>query len=153
MASRLRWSHRMTASTRFKSMATAESQQEQNSSLASPSISSVNTNHSLIKVPSVPIFGSTLSMFSGTPPLNKNKFLQWWAALHDSYGDFYQIGIPGIGAGQQGITHVISDPKEMMKVLKQEGTHPSGLVEAHWATKAYFNDRGYAVAEMYSRGE
>ena len=41
----------------------------------------------------------------------------------------------------------------MLKVLKMEGTYPSGIIEGFWPLSTWAKRRGYRVAEFYGRGE
>jgi len=36
------------------------------------------------------------------------------------FGDFYRMGMPGLGAGLHGHLHILQDPKEMVKLLRRE---------------------------------
>jgi hypothetical protein len=81
----------------------------------------------LVKVPSLPIVGSQLKLFSGIPALNlKQDINQYFRKLHKEKGPFYSVGIPGFGTGLHGTLYVVQDPREMHKVVTSEGSFPSG---------------------------
>lgn len=96
----------------------------------------------LKKVPSMPIFGSffsavpligeKLSEYYGVPILKADNAYEHYPLMRQTYGDFYQICIPGQGKGPRGETVVLTDPHEMLKVLRNEGSHPRGGVEGLW---------------------
>jgi CMP-N-acetylneuraminic acid synthetase len=70
------------------------------------------------------------------------------------FGDFYTIGMPGIGAGINQTIHVISDPYEMMKVLKSEGKFPSGAAQSAWGIRKIMQELGYqAAAAILDQGQ
>lgn len=51
----------------------------------------------LTKVPSLPLVGSLISKYSNTPPMEPKDTFQTWPELRRRFGDFYSIGIPGLG--------------------------------------------------------
>jgi len=87
----------------------------------------------LKQVPSIPFLGSMI-FFDRTSPY------KFWLNISKEYGDFFTIGLPGMGKGLHGTTYVIADPKEMLKVLHNEGTYPSGAIQAHWPTKKWLKE-------------
>jgi cytochrome P450 len=107
----------------------------------------------LVKVPALPILGSTLSAYSGSPQIAPDRLLQWVSEMHAKYGAFYQLGLPGVGQGSRALAYVITDPNEMLKVVRQEGKHPSGLLEAQWPLIEWAKARGYGFADFLGRGE
>lgn len=115
--------------------------------------STTTTKRKLVKVPALPIFGSMIPSYSGTPKLSPD-ILSWWTAMHRQYGPFYQMGFPGLGVGLFKTMYVISDPTEMMKILKQEGSYPSGIVESQWPIRSWAKDHGFeCIQGLYSRGD
>jgi len=58
--------------------------------------------------------------------------------MRNRYGDFYTMGIPSISSADAfGTVYVLTDPKEMMKVLRLEGSYPKGSIESQWALRKY----------------
>ena len=68
-----------------------------------------NADHpTLVRVPSLPIVGSLIPQYSGIPiPMNPETAFDFWPAMKAKFGDFYELGIPGLGAGIKGSTYVI----------------------------------------------
>ena len=80
----------------------------------------------------VPLIGEKLSEYYGVPILKADNAYDHYPLMRQKYGDFYQICIPGQGKGPRGETVVLTDPHEMLKVLRNEGSHPRGGVEGLW---------------------
>ena len=95
-----------------------------------------STSHpSLTHVPSLPFLGSTVPKYSGIPQMGNGNDFTFWVETRKKFGDFYTIGLPGFGNGLHGTAHVITDPKEMAKVIRSEGKYPSGIVQQQWVLK------------------
>jgi hypothetical protein len=90
-------------------------------------------------IPAYPLVGSMIHQLSGIPPFDPAHSFEFWPQLTKDYGDFYTIGIPGIGEGSNGKLHILQDPYEMMKVLRSEGKFPSSVVENQWPFQKYFS--------------
>ena len=90
--------------------------------------------------------------YSGMPEMDQTKVFDFWPEMRRRYGDFYSFGLPGLGRGLNGTTHVIQDPVEMAKIVRQEGKFPGGAAEFSWAMKSYLKDRGATVAGLLSHG-
>ena len=119
-------------------------------SIENDATDTTSSNHpSLQKVPSMPIFGSffsavpligeKLSEYYGVPILKADNAYDHYPLMRQKYGDFYQICIPGQGKGPRGETVVLTDPHEMLKVLRNEGSHPRGGVEGLWPFQVRHN--------------
>jgi len=107
----------------------------------------------LKEIPSLPVFGSLVSAYSGIPAFNPDKFDKFWRNLHKEYGPFYSVGVPSFGSGLRGTLHVVRDPAEMLKVLRQEGTYPSGIVEKEWPLINWMERKKYSSVALLSRGK
>jgi hypothetical protein len=83
----------------------------------------------LTVVPSLPIFGTLLHQYSGTPKFSINNMYNYTAECRKLFGDFFTFAIPGFGTGSHGTIHALTDPHEMEKVVRSEGSYPSGAVE------------------------
>jgi cytochrome P450 len=114
---------------------------------------SSSTRPKLVHVPSLPFFGSTISSHSGAPKFDTSRFKRFWTELHDKYGSFYSFGFPGLGKGWHGTLYVIDDPHEMLKVLKMEGTYPSGIIQGQWPISSWVEGKGLRFYEFYGRDE
>jgi len=124
-------------------------------STAAPHADAIGPDRSQIKlkkVPSVPIFGSTIPFFSDLK-LDENDIVGFWRDMHTRYGPFYSVGLPGLGKGVNGTCYFVRDPIEMMKVLKQEGSFPSGIIQAQWPIISWLTKQNYSTVGFYSRGE
>lgn len=81
-----------------------------------------------------------------------DRVFDFWPAMHAKYGDFYELGIPGVGVGVKGLCYVIQDPHEMASILREEGQYPSGAAEFAWAFGKYMADRNMAVGGLVRNG-
>uniref|UniRef100_A0A7R9WI71 Cytochrome P450 n=1 Tax=Pseudictyota dubia TaxID=2749911 RepID=A0A7R9WI71_9STRA len=110
----------------------------------------------LTKVPSMPVFGSffvavpfigdRLSTFMGIPIMTAGNAYEFYPEMRRRFGDFYALDIPGIGSGPRGTCVVLNDPAEMIKVVRQEGSHPRGGVESLFPFQSWMRSRGMAAA-------
>jgi len=71
-------------------------------------------------IPTLPIVGSFMAGYSKTPAYEKSTVLEFWPEMQRRFGDFYRMGMPGLGAGLHGHLHILQDPKEMVKLLRRE---------------------------------
>jgi len=101
----------------------------------------------LSKVPSLPFLGTLLHQYSGTPKLDMTDAYSYHPECRRRFGDFYTIGFPGFGTGSHGTVHVTTDPNEMNKVVRSEGSYPSGVVENLWMIRKVLKDSGSALVE------
>ena len=104
----------------------------------------------LVEIPSVPLFGSMISAISGLK-VDPTDFVGSWRKWTDDYGPFYSLGVPGLGSGSHGTAYVTTDPDQLHKVLKQEGSFPAGLVEGQWLFKEWAKRRNYKCIGFYGR--
>ena len=111
------------------------------------------TKPKLVKVPSLPFFGSTISAHSGAPKFEASRLKAFFLEMHDIYGSFYSYGFPGLGKGLHGTLYVLDDPHEMLKVLKMEGKYPSGIIQGQWPMSSWAEGNGDRFSEFYGRGE
>lgn len=104
----------------------------------------------LVEIPKLPLVGSLLSSFSNTPPMDESTTFETWPELRRRFGDFYSIGIPGVGEGWCGTLYVIQDPHEMMKILRREGIYPTSIVQKQWPIVEFLktNDFGRVASIM-----
>lgn len=104
-------------------------------------------------VPSLPFLGSTVPQYSKIPAMDPSQTYDYWPEVTRQYGDFYTMGIPGIGAGITQTVYIVQDPQEMMKVLKAEGKFPSGAAQSAWALRQIMEDHGHAAAaKIFDQG-
>ena len=120
---------------------------------SSPSATAAHRPPALQEIPTLPIFGSMIELHSGIPPLDQNDMTNYFRRLYQTYGPFFSMGIPGFGTGLDGKLYIVRDLQEMMKVLKLEGSYPSGLVEREWPMIDWMNDKHYSSVGLLSRGE
>jgi cytochrome P450 len=102
----------------------------------------------LYQVPILPFAGSLIPQYSGAAPFDPSKFYDVYRENRRRFGEFYKIGFPGFGKGRDGELYILTDPNEMMKVLRQErGSHPypRGVIEAEWPLIKYFKGRGSPI--------
>jgi len=83
--------------------------------------------------------------------LNSSIF-GFWPEVHRQYGDFYSIGIFGLGAGATGDCYVIQDPVEMAKIVRREGQHPAGAAEFTWPIITYCKEHDQSIGHLLGRG-
>jgi len=114
------------------------------STSAAPKVKGDNSSSKpeLKHIPSFPLVGSTVPQLSGIPDTIFQPYA-FWPELRRRYGDFYTIGIPGIGkAGDiRGTLHVVTDPREYVPIIKAGGSYPSGLVETMWVSQKWMAGR------------
>lgn len=103
--------------------------------------------------PSLPLLGSTIPQYSKAPAMTSNNMYDYWPEMTRRFGEFYTMGLPGIGKGLRQIVHIIQDPKEMMKVLKLEGQYPSGAAQSAWGLRKVLDLQGnHAAARIIDQG-
>lgn len=82
----------------------------------------------------MPYVSSVLPFFSDVPPTIAQPF-EFWPETQRRHGDFCDsMGMPNMGdkSDSRSIVHVITDPKEMFKVVRSGGAYPSGLISSMW---------------------
>lgn len=117
-------------------------------SAAAPEVS----HPKLVEVPSLPGVGSLVRAYSGIPPLDKPY--EFWPQMRKQFGDFYTMGMPGLGSDDciKSTVYVVQDPKEMMKVLRSEGAHPSGMAQGSWGIFKWEKDAGFETVSHDDMG-
>ncbi|KAL7511310.1 hypothetical protein ACHAXN_011079 [Cyclotella atomus] len=131
-AARLLLSSRKLASARHLSSCPITSSSNSQSSFTS---SSNHANVQLQHIPSLPYLGSLIPQYSSIPTFGPTTYYDFYPTIRKRYGDFYSIGIPGLGKGSHGTMYVITDANEMQKVIRQERAsqpYPRGVVESEW---------------------
>jgi hypothetical protein len=68
------------------------------------------------------------------------------------FGEFYNMGFPIFGTGVFVETIKITNPNEMLKVIRAEGTYPSGLVNFSWTFIQSFRDDNSAMMKGQDNG-
>jgi cytochrome P450 len=99
-------------------------------------------------VPTLPYLGSLVPQYSNTPKLEPNSCYDFFPEIRRRYGNFYRLGIPGLGKGRDGIMYVLTDPSEMQKILRQERSgqpYPRGLIEAEWPVVNWWKESGSSL--------
>lgn len=117
---------------------------------------SPSTNVKLQEVPSLPYLGSMIPAHSGVPKFDMNTYYEFYPSIRKQYGDFYKIGIPGLGKGAHGTVYVLTDPTEMQKVIRQERgkqPYPRGIVEAEWPLVNWLHSIGSILGKGTNEAE
>mmetsp|Transcript_16617 Transcript_16617/g.25960 ORF Transcript_16617/g.25960 Transcript_16617/m.25960 type:complete len:580 (-) Transcript_16617:174-1913(-) len=111
-------------------------------------------------VPSLPLLGSVgIPMYSGTPPLHWPAIYHFHTEMHRRFGDFYRFGAIGFGDSNDIFrnAYVITDPNEMLKVVRDQGAYPSGAIQSQWAPIRWHKKRGFSMTEhengLFGQGE
>jgi cytochrome P450 len=85
--------------------------------------------------------------------MDEANVYQTWPELARRHGEFYSIGMPGLGSDLKGTTYIIQDPKEMMKLLRREGIYPTSIVQKQWAMVRFLEENSFGrVAEILGHG-
>jgi cytochrome P450 len=111
------------------------------------------TSHpKLVEVPSLPYAGSLIRAHSGIPPLDRPY--EFWPQMREKFGDFYTMGMPGLGDDDcpRHTVYVVQDPREMMKVLRSEGSYPSGMAQGSWGIFKWEKDAGFETVSHADGG-
>ena len=104
-------------------------------------------------VPSYPYVGSMIPPLSGVPSNMLSNGYSFWMDVHKKYGDFFTFGLPSLGAkDSKGTVHMITDPREMVKVVRSGGKYPSGVVESMWVTQKWFDTRNRLTKSLFKTG-
>jgi cytochrome P450 len=101
----------------------------------------------LTKVPSLPFVGTLLHPYSSTPKFNIFDTYNYYKDCYRKFGDFYTLGLPGLGTGLHGTVHITTDPNEMAKVIRSEGAYPSGFTENLWYLHKVLKDTGSVLVD------
>ena len=97
--------------------------------------------------PKLPIVGS-LPFF---PPDEGNMY-DYLNRRREKYGEWYSFGAPGFSKDIYGTVFLMNDPNEFVKVVRGEGTYPSGIVEYLWPIKAALKECGSALVRTNADG-
>mmetsp|Transcript_11169 Transcript_11169/g.23142 ORF Transcript_11169/g.23142 Transcript_11169/m.23142 type:complete len:503 (+) Transcript_11169:97-1605(+) len=106
----------------------------------------------LVNVPKLPFIGSIISQHSGMDKVDLSKSYDTWYNNHKSFGHFYSTGLPAVGKGLYNEVFVLTDPNEMMKVLRKEGPLPFGPLSIQWPLTEYYKDEKEAGTQGGSAG-
>jgi cytochrome P450 len=101
----------------------------------------------LTQVPSLPFIGTLFHPYSGTPKFNIFDSYNYHKECYKRFGDFYTLGLPGLGTGLHGTVHITTDPNEMAKVIRSEGAYPSGVLENFWYLHKVLKDTGSVLVD------
>eukprot|EP00568_Trieres_chinensis_P008433 CAMPEP_0183293178 /NCGR_PEP_ID=MMETSP0160_2-20130417/1960_1 /TAXON_ID=2839 ORGANISM="Odontella Sinensis, Strain Grunow 1884" /NCGR_SAMPLE_ID=MMETSP0160_2 /ASSEMBLY_ACC=CAM_ASM_000250 /LENGTH=592 /DNA_ID=CAMNT_0025454253 /DNA_START=37 /DNA_END=1815 /DNA_ORIENTATION=- len=104
-------------------------------------------------VPSLPFVGSMIPEYSGLPKFTLEDQYENNNVIRKKFGNFITLGFPTFGTGYHGTLYSIYDPNEMMKVVRNEGDKPSGIVEKLWAWRRALKDSGSALVSLREDGE
>jgi len=126
---------------------------------ADSTAASTKSKVQFVDVPKLPIFGSFIRQYSNAAPYKADSVYDFWFNNRKRFGDFFCLGMPALGKGMTGDIYIMTDPNEMMKVLRKEGIFPIGVLAFQWPFVEYYNDaiasgsRGAeAGAALFSRG-
>lgn len=103
-----------------------------------------------VKVPSLPYLGSVgATTYSGMTPLEFSKLFEFLPDMRRRFGDFYSFGFPGMGSrnDSHGTLYVTHDPNEMLKVVRDQGPLPEGLITGQWGLIKWYKDNGFEIVE------
>jgi hypothetical protein len=100
----------------------------------------------------LPFFGSLVHQFSGTPPFLPHTMYDYEIKMRQKFGEFYNMGFPVFGRGVFGETISITNPNEMLKVIRAEGKYPSGVVNFAWTFIQSFRDDNSAMMKGQDNG-
>lgn len=102
----------------------------------------------------LPFLGSVVPQFSDIPGDMREVGYPFFPKMREKYGDFYTMGLPSLGNPDciYQTVHIITDPREMVPVIRGGGTHPSGLVEAIWVNRKWNKARNFAAGAILDRG-
>jgi len=113
----------------------------------------VENEVTLKNIPALPILGSLIPQYSKIPARDSRKVYDYHPTIRKKYGEFYSIGLPGIGVGLYGTVYLLSDPTEMLKVLRHEGTYPFGAILTEWPLIKLYKEKGSSLHGLFSQGE
>merc|ERR1712038_1349281 len=95
-----------------------------------------------------------MGQLSGIPKNLKDPY-SFWPEMRRRFGDFYTFGLPGAGSKKDshGTMHILTDPREMVKVVRSGGSFPSGAVEDLWVIKKWNDLNNMHSAPLLKNGE
>ena len=97
--------------------------------------------------PKLPIVGS-LPFF----PPDESDMYGYLNRRREKYGEWYSFGAPGFSRSIFGTVFLMNDPHEFVKVVRGEGTYPSGIVEYLWPIRAALKECNSALVQTNSDG-
>lgn len=113
----------------------------------------------LKEVKALPFVGSVLPFYSDVPATIEQPFA-FWPEMRRRHGDFYTMGLPSMGdkSDSRSIVHIVTDPKEMFKVVRSGGAYPSGLISSFWPNIKWSKDNKLALVDgdengLFGQGE
>jgi len=105
---------------------------------------------------SLPYIGSSWQMkrlkAANGHTIDLEQVYDGYPILHKKYGLVYTIGIPGLGIGSRGLIVVCTDPREYIKVLRNEGKYPYSQTILLWMMKEVSRRNNWTTA-LFSQGE
>jgi cytochrome P450 len=101
-----------------------------------------------------PLIGSVIPRLSGIPNSIRDPY-RFFPEMRSLYGDFYTLGLPALGNRDcwYRTLYVITDPEEMVKVVRGGGSYPSGIVENLWVNKKWNRTRGLKTGALLESGK
>jgi len=115
---------------------------------SSSSSAAAAKNPTYFKVPSLPYLGSVgATTYSGMPPLDFSKLYDFLPEMRRRFGNFYSFGFPGLGSknDSHGTIYVTCDPNEMLKVVRNQGPLPQGLISQQWGMIKWNKDKNFEI--------
>ena len=106
----------------------------------------------LVEIPSLPFVGSLIPQHSGAPPYSLDKMYETSIARREKFGDFYSYGLPLLGVGVRGTLYHLTDPSEMVKVIRAQGSYPSGMTQLTWPLIHFHRDAKTPTTAPYDDG-
>jgi len=97
--------------------------------------------------PKLPIVGS-LPFF----PPDESDMYGYLNRRREKYGEWYSFGAPGFSKSIFGTVFLMNNPSEFVKVVRGEGTYPSGIVEYLWPIRAALKECNSALVQTNSDG-
>lgn len=139
--------------TRLHSTASAAASMAVESSATSSDSDYYTAPPELKQVKTLPIIGSLIPFSSNIPPTIEQPY-DFWPEMRRRYGHFYTMGMPNMGdtSDSHSIVHIITDPNEMMKVVRSGGAYPSGLIQTFWMNKKWSKERELEVIKGEEEG-
>jgi len=126
---------------RWKSSIEAEASQCPHHAGGKNDAPNVTKEVKFVNVPKLPFLGSFVSSYSGTAKFDLTKSYDMWLENHQKFGHFYSSGMLAIGKGLFNEVFILTDPNEMMKVIRKEGPLPFGPLALQWPLTEYYKER------------
>mmetsp|Transcript_2399 Transcript_2399/g.6952 ORF Transcript_2399/g.6952 Transcript_2399/m.6952 type:complete len:564 (-) Transcript_2399:181-1872(-) len=97
--------------------------------------------------PKLPIVGS-IPFF----PPDESDMYGYVNRRREKYGEWYSFGVPGFSKSVFGTMFLMNNPNEFVKVVRGEGTYPSGIVEHLWPIRTALKECNSALVQTNSDG-